>query len=272
MHLEPFKERIIWHSDEIKDLEEKTFEHLQKQNQRKQNPYCENLLRKNASLPLWQSTHLISTNAVQSVVAGVFHTTKEVIQAGLLGVGKKTDTTTISGAFLLHKKNSSQFYLLADCGVNIEPSLEDIISIAEESLCTWTQLAINKEKPRLVFLSFSSKKSANSKSSEKMALATKHFQKKYPEIECDGELQFDAAVNSEIRQKKNPTSPLTGIPNIFIFPNLDAGNIAYKILNQWGDFEAYGPLLQGLRLPFCDLSRGAKTDDIVMTSYLNLMR
>ena len=122
---------------------------------------------------------------------------------------------------------------------------------------------ITNEKPRVAFLSFSTNKSANHYRVDRVRQAVEIFGKKFPEIMHEGEIQFDAAVSNDIAKRKNINTKLKGSANVFIFPNLDAGNISYKITRQLAGFDAWGPLLQGLNRPVHDLSRGCSIDDIM---------
>ena len=145
----------------------------------------------------------------------------------------------------------------------MEPTGSQLLTIAEQSLQTWKHL-IQKEA-RMAFLSFSSKGSAHHPKAKKMATAAKNFQERHPQTACEGELQFDAAYVQEILDKKAPQAKLDGPANCFIFPDLNSGNIAYKIAQRLGGYNAYGPLLQGFSSPLMDLSRGSTVEDIYAT-------
>ena len=147
-----------------------------------------------------------------------------------------------------------------------EPNIKQFCSIAYEAACSHELLS--GEKPKVAFLSFSTKGSAEHYRVNRIQEAYKLFTKKYPDILCDGELQFDSAINSDIAKKKNANSILDGDANVFVFPDLDSGNIAYKITQHIGGYCALGPLLQGLNKPFHDLSRGCSVDDIVSVSMI----
>lgn len=128
------------------------------------------------------------------------------------------------------------------------------------------------QQPVVAFLSFSSKGSAQHPAAQKMQTACELFKSKMPHIDCDGELQFDAAYIAEIGQRKAKGSTVPGRANCFIFPDLSAGNIAYKITERLGGFGAYGPILQGLAKPYSDLSRGASAQDIAISALINILR
>jgi phosphotransacetylase len=146
-----------------------------------------------------------------------------------------------------------------------------LADIAEASSRTWQRLMGPTVPAQLGFLSFASKGSAVHPSLEVLREGLRLFRKRCPEILCDGELQFDAAYDREVGLKKCPDSPVAGKVNVCIFPNLAAGNIAYKITQRLGNFAAYGPLLQGFSAAYSDLSRGCSSKDIVMSVYINII-
>ena len=150
--------------------------------------------------------------------------------------------------------------LFADCGLNEYPDAEALSEIAISSAKSFSQL-VGKE-PRIAMLSYSSHGSAHSPLTEKVIDATALLKKKIPELECDGELQLDAAIVPEIAKRKSPGSKVAGRANILVFPDLDAGNIGYKLVQRFGNAEAYGPLCQGIAKPVNDLSRGCSAEDI----------
>ncbi|MEZ4743648.1 MAG: phosphotransacetylase [Bdellovibrionota bacterium] len=220
---------------------------------------------------LYQAGYLLAAQKVDAVVAGAVHSTADVIKAGITTVGTKDGVKTVSGSFIMQKEKA--VYLFADAAVVVEPTVEQLVDIAVESVATWNEtLAPYYGNPVVAFLSFSTKGSAKHKNIEKVEAAARNFSEKFPEVECDGELQFDAAYDKLVGSKKAPSSSIPGRANIFIFPNLDAGNIAYKITQRLAGFNAYGPILQGMKFPYCDLSRGAAVEDIVSTSCIALLK
>ncbi len=218
----------------------------------------------------------LAQSKVDAVVAGAVHTTADVIRAVLSTVGLAPGCRTVSGAFLLHRQHPrtrvAEVLLFADAGVVIEPSVRQLLDIATSSVETWRCLMGADVAPVVAFLSFSTAGSAHHDSATKMATAAREFKAKFPEVAADGEMQFDAAYDADVGARKVPGSKVAGRANCFIFPNLDAGNIGYKMAQRLGGFAAYGPILQGAALPYSDLSRGATTDDIVMSAYINLLR
>ena len=221
--------------------------------------------------PLQQATLLLHSNEIDSVVAGIETSTANIVTNASQNIGMKAPKGRLSGSFVLANPNTSQQFIFADCAVTPEPTVDEICQTAINSVHTWKAIHGSKYEPHVAFLSFSTKGSSKHKDAQKIEQATKQFKKLYPEINSDGELQFDSAVCAKIRNKKDPDSSLSSNANIFIFPNLAAGNITYKALQLWGGFEAYGPLLQGLKRPFADLSRGASVEDIVITSCINIL-
>ena len=220
------------------------------------------------SSPLFQAGTLLDQGETDSVVAGSVATTGEVIKATLKTVGIKKGQKLLSGSFLMHREESQETFLFADCGVIVDPDSMQLASIASSSLNTWNTLFPSTE-PIVAFLSFSTIGSATHIKAKKMSDAASIFRQMHPDVVCEGEIQFDAAYDKSIGQKKIPGSQLPGKANIFIFPDLDSGNIAYKITQRLGHFDAYGPLLQGSKKPYTDLSRGASWEDIVSISIIS---
>lgn len=225
-----------------------------------------------AADPLFQAGWLLSQNPTGCVVAGAVRTTADVIRAALGTVGLAPGIRTVSGGFFMERtidgKRESYYY--ADAGVVVEPTSEQLVDIAAASCDTWNKIMGTKSV--LAFLSFSTRGSASHASSAKVATATRMFQQRYPHIESDGEFQFDAAFVASVGARKAPGSPVPGRANIFVFPDLNSGNIAYKITQRLAGFDAYGPILQGLRQPYSDLSRGASARDIAVSAMINLLR
>ncbi len=221
--------------------------------------------------PLYQAGYCLKQNQVQAAVAGAEATTADVIRAALKTVGLLTNVDVISGSFLFAKKGHAPF-LFADCAVVVTPTSEQLSQIAASTAETWKKLMGSFGPAHVAFLSFSTNGSARHAEVEKIQQATAHFKKAFPGVPCDGELQFDAALHEGIAKRKGIDSGLAGSYNCFVFPDLNSGNISYKITQHLGGYEAYGPILQGLAKPYSDLSRGASVEDIVMTSCLTLLR
>ena len=150
-------------------------------------------------------------------------------------------------------------YVFADCAINIAPDSNDLAEIAIESAKTARMFDID---PRVAMLSFSTKGSAVSPETDKVSTAVAEAKQREPELVLDGEFQFDAAFVPSVAAKKAPDSVIKGDANVFVFPSLEAGNIGYKIAQRLGNFEAVGPILQGLNRPVNDLSRGCSEEDV----------
>ena len=213
---------------------------------------------------------MVKDQTLDAALAGNISTTADVIRAGLGQLGLAAGVKTVSGSFVMHKPFGST-YVFADCGVVIAPTVPQLVDIATESVRTW-ELLMPDIPAKVAFLSYSTKGSAKHETQARMAEAAALFKARRPDIQSDGELQFDAAIDRHIAARKAPGSPIAGEANCFIFPSLEAGNIAYKITQRLGGFDAYGPILQGLSGAFSDLSRGSTVQDIILSAYINLLR
>jgi len=198
---------------------------------------------------------------VDGVVAGATVSTADIIRAALRIVGIDKNYKWISSVFLMFSPITNRIMTYADCAVIPEPDSNQLAYIAK-SASDFHRL-ITGDEPKVAFLSFSTHGSANHYRVERVSQATQIFSKKFPDIVHEGEIQFDAAISSEISKKKKPNSNLNGDANVFVFPNLDAGNISYKITQHLAGYRALGPFLQGLNKPVNDLSRGCSVEDII---------
>ena len=209
--------------------------------------------------PLLFASTLVATGQADAAVAGSVATTARVIKAGLYGIGTHPDSKLVSSFFLMQFPESCFTY--ADCGVVPDPDSEQLANIAIAAAANHEILT--GQPARVAMLSFSTKGSATHPRTEKVILATAIAKKIKPDLLIDGELQFDAALLPQVAKRKAPDSQVAGKANVFIFPDLDSGNIAYKISERLGNAVALGPLVQGLKKPFMDLSRGCSPSDIV---------
>jgi len=206
---------------------------------------------------------MLDTGKADAAVAGSVASTGQVIVSALRTVGVAKGSELVSSTFLMEMPDGNVF-TYADCAVVPYPDSDQLASIAVDAGDTH-RLLTGKE-PRIAFLSFSTKGSAQHEKVELVQNAYKKAKKNKPDWKMDGELQFDTAFVPSVAQRKAPDSEVGGEANVFIFPNLDAGNIAYKITERLAGATATGPILQGLSKPFMDLSRGCSVDDIVNTA------
>ncbi|KRK48102.1 phosphotransacetylase [Secundilactobacillus kimchicus JCM 15530] len=207
--------------------------------------------------PNYWGTMLVFLDEADGMVSGAIHPTGDTVRPALQIIKTKPGVKRISGAFIMQK--GDQRYVFADCAINIELDAEGMAEVAVESAHTAKVFDID---PKVALLSFSTKGSAKGEMVTKVADATKLAQEAAPDLPIDGELQFDAAFVSEVGELKAPGSKVAGHANVFVFPELQSGNIGYKIAQRFGGFEAIGPILQGLNKPVSDLSRGANEEDV----------
>ena len=234
-------------------------------------------LRKNKGMTIEQAKELVlnpvyfgmlmvkdEETKADGLVSGAAHSTADTLRPALQILKTAPDTKLVSAFFVMvvpdceYGENGT--FIFGDAGLNENPNPDQLSEIAISSSKSFTQLV--QKEPKVAMLSYSSHGSAHSELTEKVIEATKLLKEKEPNLIADGELQLDAAIIPEVAASKAPTSPLKGEANVLIFPNLDAGNIGYKLVQRLGKAEAYGPLCQGIAKPVNDLSRGCSAEDI----------
>ena len=210
--------------------------------------------------PLFFAAMMVRNGLAEGTVAGSLATTGDVLRAAIQVVGLAEGIKVVSSSFIMVMPDGQEL-TFGDCAVIPNPDVEQLASIAISTAHTHQRLV--GSKPNVAMLSFSTKGSAQHEDVEKVVEATKLVKKLHPELSIDGELQFDAAYVKSVGERKAPGSPVAGKANVFIFPDLDAGNIGYKITQRLAGAEAIGPIIQGLAKPYNDLSRGCSVEDIV---------
>lgn len=208
---------------------------------------------------------MVKSNDADGMVAGACHATADTLRPALQILKTAPGVKLVSGFFLLDvpdcEYGDNGTFLFADCGLNQDPTAEELAAIADSSAKSFKQLV--GSKPIIAMLSHSTKGSAKHPLVDKVVEATRIAKEQYPHLTLDGELQTDAALVPHVAKSKAPGSEVAGMANVLVFPNLDCGNIGYKLVQRLGKAEAYGPMLQGIAKPVNDLSRGCSWQDIV---------
>ncbi|MBM1555643.1 phosphate acetyltransferase [Sulfitobacter mediterraneus] len=231
---------------------------------RKHKGVSEDIAAIQARDPLVFAAMMVRNGHADGTVGGAVATTSDTVRAALQIIGKAKDAPLVSSFFLMalpegHPSGRSAM-IFGDCGLVIDPNAEELAAIAVASAASCKQLL--GDAPKVALLSFSTKGSARHPAVTKVSDAVEILQRDHPDLPADGELQFDAAFVPEVGASKAPGSTVAGHANVMIFPNLDAGNIGYKIAQRIGGADAIGPVLQGLSKPANDLSRGCTAQDV----------
>jgi phosphate acetyltransferase len=212
-------------------------------------------------------TMMVYKGDADGMVSGASHSTADTLRPALQIIKTKEGTKYASSFFIMTKEDSVFFF--ADCAFIQDPNVEELTSIAIQTAASAKKFGY---EPRVAMLSFSTKGSGDGPSLEKVKLATAEVKKQRPDLVIDGEMQLDAAIVPEVAKKKCPDSPIQGNANVLIFPNLNAGNIGYKLVERFGKTHAIGPVVQGLKKPVNDLSRGCSVEDVVLTTEVTVLQ
>lgn len=207
-------------------------------------------------------TMLVKMGVADALLGGATYSTADTVRPALQLIKTKPGNSIVSSCFILVRPSATgknEVLAMGDCAINIKPSEDDLVEICGETAECAKIFGVD---PKVAFLSYSTLGSGKGEDVDKMRNAANKAKEKYPNLPIEGELQFDAAVSPRVARTKCPDNPVAGHANTFIFPDINAGNIGYKIAQRLGNFEAYGPILLGLNAPINDLSRGCNAIEV----------
>lgn len=218
--------------------------------------------RKTCSSANYFGTMLVKMGVADALLGGATYSTADTVRPALQVIKTKPGNTIVGSCFIMVRPSASgenEVFAMGDCAINIKPSEDELVEIAGETAKCAKIFGVD---PKVAFLSYSTLGSGKGEDVDKVRNATIKAKERYPEFDIDGELQFDAAVSPRVANTKCPDSKVAGHANTFIFPDINAGNIGYKIAQRLGGFDAYGPILLGLNAPINDLSRGCNAQEV----------
>lgn len=212
-------------------------------------------------------TMLVKMGKADCLLGGATYSTADTVRPALQLIKTKPGSKIVSSCFILYRQseNETEMYAMADCAINLDPSEDELVEIAYETARTAKTFSID---PKVAMLSYSTLGSGKGESVDKVRNASTKLKSMNLDFPVDGELQFDAAFSPTVAKTKAPQSAVAGNANVFVFPDINAGNIGYKIAQRLGGFEAFGPILQGLNAPINDLSRGCNADEVYKMSII----
>lgn len=223
--------------------------------------------------PVYFGTMMVDLGLVDGLVAGAEISTAETFKPAFQIIKGKTKDTKVSSFFAMvrEREGEEEVFILSDCGITIDPTVEEIVEIAKLSAQSARTIGMIKN-PKIALLSYSTKGSAEGDDAIKMREAKAILDTQQVDFVYDGEMQLDSAIVPSVAEQKAKGSPIKGDANVLVFPNLSAGNIGYKLMQRFGGFKAFGPISQGMRRPINDVSRGANINDIVQAIAITVLQ
>lgn len=223
--------------------------------------------------PVYFGTMMVDLGLADGLVAGAEISTAETFKPAFQIIKGKTKETKVSSFFVMVRDGGEkeEVFILSDCGINIDPSCEEIVEIAKLSAISAKEIGFI-DNPKVALLSYSTLGSAEGDDAIKMREAKAMLDAQKADFIYDGEMQLDSAIVPSVAKLKAPNSPIQGDANVLVFPNLSAGNIGYKLMQRFGGFKAFGPIAQGMRKPINDVSRGANVNDIVQAIAITVLQ